>query len=100
FQKNKVGPGELEGPAANISPTPEMEDTVDFQITYPEGVMEALDEHADALFDVLKQFPNIDCISGFDKLSPETRFLYDEDKDFFTGNRPSIRNNRFNVLRK
>jgi len=78
----------LEAQTTDIFSIPEMEGAVDFQIIYPEGVMEALDEHAEVVLEVLKRFPDINCVSGFDKLSPESRLLDEDDRDFFTGDIP------------
>ena len=53
---------------------------MELQIIYLKEVMEALDEHANTIFEVLKPFPNMTCVSGFDRLSLELIFLGDEYK--------------------
>ena len=60
--------------------------TVTLEPVYPKDVMRALDKHVEEIARVLQPVQDVCCLSGFDRITPELKFIDDDDKDFFTGN--------------
>jgi hypothetical protein len=58
-------------------------DTV--EILYPIDVMNILQERSEKIAAVLRPIPWVSCLSGFDTVAPEMKFLSEDDKNFFTG---------------
>jgi hypothetical protein len=60
--------------------------TATLEPVYPESVMRALGRHVKQIALALESVQAVYCLSGFDRISPELKFIDDDDKDFFTGN--------------
>jgi len=60
---------------------------VTLDTTYPREIMMKLTENAEKIAQVLASTESdVNCLSGFDMLSPELSLSDDDRKDFFTGN--------------